>query len=260
MAPLVERGAPAAELQDRAAGGPEPSTIAFLQLGSSTARAALLGRATRGARARSRAGWRSRSASRASLSCPMPVLEATGARSCYVGLPVRTAPGRSWASSAAGNDLQSELIELVRAAKFNQSGYAVMVDGDGRIIAHPDPKRINEDVSSYPAVQRARQSGRGRGGHRGQRAKQSRLFAYRPIANPGTLARQPWVLLTEINAEEQLAPLLRLRRELALGVALVLLAGLMVAHQVSRSIQRPLQILGDFAHRIGTGDLTGAWP
>jgi adenylate cyclase len=50
---------------------------------------------------------------------------------------------------------------------------------------------------------------------------------------------------------------MRTSRELALGIALVLLGGLFVAHQVSRSIQQPLQTLGDFAGRIGTGDLTG---
>jgi adenylate cyclase len=132
-----------------------------------------------------------------------------------------------------------------------------MVDGDGQIIAHPDPKRINEDVSWYPAVQLARQSGQVGAVTALNARKESRLFAYRRIGNPGTLARQPWVLLTEIDADEQLAPLLRLRRELVLGIALVLLGGLIVAHQVSRSIQQPLQTLGDFAHRIGTGDLTG---
>jgi adenylate cyclase len=65
------------------------------------------------------------------------------------------------------------------------------------------------------------------------------------------------VLLTEIDEAEQRAPLLTLRRELALGVLLVLLGGLVVAHQVSHSIQKPLQTLGDFAIRVGSGDLTG---
>lgn len=108
-----------------------------------------------------------------------------------------------------------------------------------------------------PAVQQARRSGQAGLVTALNARKESRLFGYRPVDSPATLARQPWVLLTEINADEQLAPLRRLRRELALGIALVLVAGLIVARHVSRSIEEPLQTLGDFAHRIGTGDLTG---
>jgi class 3 adenylate cyclase len=174
----------------------------------------------------------------------------------YVGLPLRVGTGPVVGIVGAWYDLQTDLSELVGAARFNQSGYAVVVGGDGQIIAHPDRKRLNEDVSWYPAVQQARLAASAGAVTALNARKESRVFGYRRIANPATLARVPWVLLTEINADEQLAPLRRLRRELALGIALVLLGGLIVASQVSRSIQRPLQALGAFAHRIGTGDLT----
>ncbi|MCX6543996.1 MAG: cache domain-containing protein [Acidobacteria bacterium] len=154
-------------------------------------------------------------------------------------------------------DLRIGLDALVKVAKFNQSGYAVMADGDGRILAHPDVSRVNEDISSYPAIQLARQSGKSGTVTALNARRESRLFGYRPIPNPGTLARQPWILLTEIDESEQLALLLTLRRELVVGVVLVLLAGLLVAQQVSRSIQQPMHELSDFAHRIGSGDMTG---
>lgn len=174
----------------------------------------------------------------------------------YLGLPLRDGNGPVLGVLGAWYDLQSELTSLVGAARFNQSGYAVVVDGDGQIIAHPNRLRLNEDVSSYPAVQLARQSGEAGAVTALNAAKVERLFGYRRIANPATLAQQPWVLLTEINADEQLAPLRRLRFELAIGIALVLFGGVLVATQVSRSIQKPLQSLGEFAHRIGEGDLT----
>jgi class 3 adenylate cyclase len=173
----------------------------------------------------------------------------------YVGIPMREAAGTVVGIVAAWYDLQSDLSEIADTAKFNQSGYAVIVDGEGQIIAHHDRSRLNEDISSYPAVQRARQDQSG--ALTALNAKgESRLFGYRRMSNPSTLARQPWVLLTEINADEQMASLLRLRRELALSIGLVMLAVLIVAHQVSRSIQQPLQQLGAFTHRIGAGDLT----
>ncbi len=175
----------------------------------------------------------------------------------YIGVPLRSGTGPVLGAVGAWYDLQSELVELVKSARFNESGYAVMVDGEGQIIAHRDVARLNEDISRYPAVRLARQS-RTAGSVMALNAKnEMRLFAYRPMPNPSTLASQPWILLTEINANEMVAPLRAVRRELALGLILVLLAGLLVAHQTSRSIQRPLQALGEFAERVGAGDLTG---
>jgi len=174
-----------------------------------------------------------------------------------ITVPLRNGAGPVLGVVAAWYDLETGLSALVKIAKFNQSGYAVMVDGGGRILAHPDATRVNEDISSYPAVQLARQSRRFGTVTAPNARNQLRLFGYRPIPNPATLAKEPWFLLTEIDESEQLAVLDSLRRELIVGIALVLLGGLVVAQQVSRSVVEPLQTLGDFAHRIGSGDMTG---
>lgn len=153
-------------------------------------------------------------------------------------------------------DLTSQFATLIQGSKFNQSGYAVLVDGDGQIIAHPDVKRLDEDVSSYPAVQTAWQTRSVGSLVARNKAGVSRLFVYRALKNPATLAQQPWVLLTEVDRDEELAGLRKLRRELALGIALVLLGGVLIAQQVSVSMTMPLNALGAFARKIGSGDLT----
>jgi class 3 adenylate cyclase len=256
MMPLVDRHATAGELQDRLA-AVQSFNHRFLQIGLFDRDGHLLA---------GTAGVQREDASRVAIAFALdgkPYVSEAYLSKVYnrqvlhLSLPMRVGDGPVLGVVGAWYDLQSELIDLVTAARFNQSGYAVMVDGDGQIIAHHDAARINEDVSRYPAVQLARQS-RQTGSVSALNARnQERLFAYRPMPNPATMARQPWILLTEIDADEQLAPLRKLRLELALGVALVLLGGLLVAHQVSRSIQQPMRTLGDFAHRIGTGDLTG---
>jgi len=173
-----------------------------------------------------------------------------------VYVPVQDAAGKLRLVISARFDLASQFKNLIDGAKFNQSGYAVLVDGEGQVIAHPDPKRLDENVAGYPAVQAARQS-RGVGAMVARNADGvSKLYVYRALKNPATLAQQPWVLLTEVDRDEELAGLRRLRRELAAGIALVLIGGLLIAHQVSRSITDPLQKLGEFAKRIGSGDLT----
>jgi len=179
-------------------------------------------------------------------------------RVVLVALPLRAGNGPVRGVIAGWYDLESQLMALLANARFNQSGYAVMVDADGRILAHPDPTRVGEDVSAYPAVQQARQTEQA-GWISAVNAKhQLRLFSFRHVPNPATLAKQSWILLTEIDEGEQLALLRSLRLELAVGVAIVLVACLIVAQQVSRSIQEPLETLGAFARRIGTGDLTGS--
>ena len=122
---------------------------------------------------------------------------------------------------------------------------------------HPDPKRLDEDVTSYPAVQLARQS-RGLGSVvANNRAGISRLFVYRAMQNPSILGQQPWVLLTEVDREEELVGLRKLRRELLLGVVLVLI-GSSRQRRVLVSMTQPVHALGAFAKRIGTGDLCPA--
>jgi len=174
-----------------------------------------------------------------------------------ISLPLRSAGGPVIGVIAAWFDIEDELSNLVRTARFNQSGYAVVVDGDGQIIAHPDRSRLNANVSSYPAVQLARASDETGTVTAPNAQGAMRVFGYRRLTNPATLASQPWVLLTEVNADEQLAPLNRLRRELLLGLLLVLVGGIVVARELTRSIQEPLRALGAFAQRIGSGDLTG---
>ena len=192
MVPLIDRGASAAELQDRLRPRSELRPRAFCSCGSSTAKARSLAASTEHDR-RERAG-RPRSPIAFSLEGKPFVsepylledLQAPGRQHQPAGASTRRSTVRLAHRRRAGTISQRSSAELVRDSKFNQSGYAVLVDGDGQIIAHPDPTRLNEDVSSYPAVQRARAVARRRGGHRARtRRHRSRLFVYRRIAEPG---------------------------------------------------------------------------
>lgn len=182
--------------------------------------------------------------------------QAFGRQVLFVSEPLRDGTGPVRGAIGVRFDLQSELADLVGALKFNVSGYAVMVDGDGHVIAHHDAARLERDVSAYPAVQRAHSTGTvGSIVARNDRGDE-KLFVYRPVKSPETRAQQTWVLLTEIDAAEMLAPVHKLRDELAIAILILLLMSVVVAHQVSASITHPLEALGDFAHKIGAGDLT----
>jgi class 3 adenylate cyclase len=171
-------------------------------------------------------------------------------------MPIADQGGKLRMLISARFDLATQFKNLIGATKFNQSGYAVLVDGEGQIIAHPDPARLDNNIAGYPAVQAARQN-RGVGSLVARNPQGvNKLYVYRAIKNPSTLSQQPWVLLTEVDRDEELAGLRKLRRELGAGLALVLVLGLVIAHQVSRSVTLPLRQLGEFAKQIGSGDLT----
>lgn len=175
----------------------------------------------------------------------------------HISLPAADSSGVVRGLVSARFDLRAEFAPLMRGSTFSNSGYMVIVDGEGQIIAHPDPARLEGDVSSYPAVQRAwLPPGHGRV-VAPNAAGQMRVFVYRAIRNPAVEAKRPWVLLTEIDQSEEVAPLRKLADELALGVALLLLASVFVARGMSLSLQRPFDALGTFARTIGAGELSG---
>ena len=186
--------------------------------------------------------------------------KAFGRQVLFMSEPLSSPSGEVRGAIGARFDVQSELADLVGGMTFNVSGYAVMVDGDGQVIAHHDSSRLEKDVSTYPAVRLARQTGKAGSVVAKNDRGDDKLYVYRPIDSPGTQSKQSWVLLTEIDAAEMIAPVRKLRDELAIGIGLLLLVSIVMAHQVSTSVDRPLHALGEFAHKIGSGDLTGRVP
>ena len=174
----------------------------------------------------------------------------------HVSLPILDGSKTVRGIISARFDLRAEFAPIIAGSKFNQTGFAVIVDGEGQVVAHPDPAHLERDVSAYPAVQRAWQTGGVGSVVAPNAAGQMRLFVYRAMANPGVGAKRPWVLLTEIDQSEEAAPLRALTDELALGVGLLLVGSVLIARRMSSSLQGPIDALGGFANMIGTGNLT----
>lgn len=173
----------------------------------------------------------------------------------YLGVPIKDASGTVVGALASVFDLQSVFEEVIKAAKFNESGYAVVVGGNGHIIAHPDAAQVGRDVSSYPAVIEGFKRASGEVVATNAAGK-LRRFMYRQMRNPQTIDPKPWVLLTEINESEALKPLVQLRDELAAGVAILLVISLIIAWSAARALGRPIHVLEDVARAIEGGDLT----
>ena len=173
----------------------------------------------------------------------------------YLCVPMESPAGEVVGAMSTRLDLDAALGSLLTSAQFGESGYIVLVNHDGLILAHPDRARINEDVSMYRAVQ----SGlKGDGGSLVDlnRAGQKRLFFYRPVRGLGTINPKPMVLISEIDENEALSPLHSLRFKLVLGTVLIALACLAIALQLSRYIKRPFEGLLHMVEQVQAGDLS----
>jgi Cache domain len=75
----------------------------------------------------------------------------------YLSSPIRGADTTVIGVLSARYDVQEYLAHLIAATRFDHSAYTTLTTHEGRILAHPDARRINDDISGYPAVQQARQ-------------------------------------------------------------------------------------------------------
>jgi class 3 adenylate cyclase len=173
-----------------------------------------------------------------------------------VAVPVHDASGRIIEGVVSARyDIQDDLAQLLGVARFGKSGYVTITDENGRIIAHPDPARLLDDISGYPAVREAEL------GHTGwfigrNKAGKERLFVYRPVRNPATVNPRPLALIVEIDAAEALAPIRSLAAEYCIGLFLLLLLCSIVGWQLVTAINKPVGRLVRFARIVQGGDLT----
>jgi adenylate cyclase len=150
------------------------------------------------------------------------------------------------------------LGRLCAGVRFGQSGTALIANSDGRILAHSDPARTGQDISSYPAVRLALNGQRGLVVAKNAKGEQ-RLFFYRPLSNPGILETRNLALLIEMREDEAAEPARRLLTEFYFGGAIVLLGALALATLTSRQIRRPLTELVGVVQRIRKGELSARY-
>jgi len=148
-----------------------------------------------------------------------------------------------------------EISHLLVSTRFGESGHAMLVNHDGRILGHPDPGRISEDISDCPAVQL------GLKGNNGSvvapnKAGTKRLFFYRSLKGIGTVNPKPMVMVTEMDEKEAVSPLLALKYRFLFGIGFIVLACLVIAQQLSSYIKAPFQTLLHMFERVQAGDLS----
>jgi signal transduction histidine kinase len=141
--------------------------------------------------------------------------------------------------------------DVVSQIKVGERGVAYVVDGDGRLIAHPDISLVlrNTDMTRLAQVAAARSGQAGPVQEAEDLHGGKVLSAYAPVSPLG------WLVFVELPVEEAYASLYNSIKRSGLimlgGLMLAFLSGLLLA----RRMVVPIQMLRAGAQRIGGGDL-----
>ncbi|RPH68246.1 MAG: HAMP domain-containing protein, partial [Burkholderiales bacterium] len=148
--------------------------------------------------------------------------------------------------------------DVVARIRVGRVGFAYIVDGEGRLIAHPDQGEVRRgrdvtDMAQFRAAQAAARAAsdadaeplvaHGLGGG-------EVLAAYAAIPTPG------WFVLIEQPLSEAFAPLQATIVRSGAILALGLLASVFASVLLARSMVAPIRALRTGAERIGAGDLS----
>ena len=148
--------------------------------------------------------------------------------------------------------------EVIRGIHVGKTGFAYVVDRQGRLIAHPDISLVLQktDLSALPQVRAALLQGGGQdassqhAGEAGDPSGKPVLSAYARIDSLG------WTVFVEQSVDEAYQPmyasLMRTGGLLAAGLLLSTIAGFLFA----RRMVEPIRALQEGADAIGAGDLS----
>lgn len=144
--------------------------------------------------------------------------------------------------------------DVVSRIKVGRHGIAYAVDGQGRLIAHPDISLVlrNIDMSKLPQVEAARPA---HGLATGRSVAAVDLKGRPVLSAHAAVPALHWLVFVDLPIDEAYAPLyVSIERSavlLALGLVLALAVGLFLA----RRMMVPIRALHEGAARIGRGDL-----
>jgi signal transduction histidine kinase len=164
-------------------------------------------------------------------------------------------PGTRRANGVAIAEVNLKFIwDVISGIRVGRAGYAYVVDGQGRLIAHPDISLVlaDMDVSDRPQVRLARDRAEGQ-----RKASPTTDFSGRGVLSAFAAIRPlDWLVFVETPLAEAYQPLNATlwRAVLVLLGALFLAAAAGLIH--ARQMIVPIRTLQTGAARIGAGDFS----
>jgi len=151
-------------------------------------------------------------------------------------------------------DINLKLIwDVITALKIGQGGYAYVVDGRGRLIAHPDISLVlrDTDLSKLPQVAGALNPQPGEPAV----TTASNLAGHSVLTAHAAIPQLGWRVFVEVPLAEAFAPLYGAALRTVVLLAFGLIAATLVALVIARRMTGPIHAIAAGAERLGAGDL-----
>jgi signal transduction histidine kinase len=174
----------------------------------------------------------------------------------YMTIAVRATPPVTGITAVDVNlKFMWEVIQRIRVGK---TGFAYVVDRQGRLIAHPDISLVLQktDLSALPQVRAALSHAKRSGGDEPLRVSEARDRSGKPVLTAyARIESLGWTVFVEQSADEAYQPLyaslMRTGILLVAGLLLAMIAGFVFA----RRMVEPIRALQAGADALGAGDL-----
>ena len=165
-------------------------------------------------------------------------------------MSIAVAGNRSVAGIAVA-DINLKLIQdVIGAIRIGKTGHALVVDDDGRLIAHPD---ISQVLRGDAVLEEAKSLRRAVIAANGSTVVSSDTDGNAVLVASDRTEGIDWIVIAQQPVAEAFAPI---RAALWRSLALVLIASLfaiLLAWWLARRMSGPIRQLGDGAQRIGAG-------
>lgn len=163
-------------------------------------------------------------------------------------MPVRR-PGETAALGVVGIDVTLErLAAIISSRKVAESGYLVLMDAKGMVLAHPEPEAVGQPMANSAILPRVLSTGSGEVDYTGD---EEMFVTYT------TLERTGWPLGAMVSYREADVYVRRqLGRTVLIGVVFLIAAFAAGSRITNRMLVRPVLQLAATAEKISKGDFT----
>lgn len=162
------------------------------------------------------------------------------------------------AIAGAGASLKIETVqEKVREIKYGDSGYGILISGNGTIIEHPNEELVmNENINSTEDTdllelgKQIEESDNGIYTFKSNGEKKIAFYSKVPINN--------WTVVNIVYENELFASANKILTELLIITIIVALVISALIYILSNKLLKPLNVLSVFADEVSKGDLSGS--
>jgi methyl-accepting chemotaxis protein len=141
----------------------------------------------------------------------------------------------------------SDVSDAIAATRIGHTGFSFLLDGKGRVIAHPSPEFQGKlvDLSTHPAFQATRSA---------EKARVIYTEAGKEFVAHAVVTRLGWVIVVQQETTEAFAPIRDAIQNTVITVLAVAAVALLASYLLARALTLPILRLTTAADAVSRGE------